>query len=355
MKQNLTTLQAGRGIAATAVLLHHVHSIADEHLGARFQTDFLDPGDRGVDFFFVLSGFIIFFANHKSLGVAEDAPRYLYRRIARVYPLVILLTLLKVGYVLMGGLRDRADQIDLTNILCSLGLVPQTMRAIIGPAWTLCFEMFFYLIFLVFILYGAKFRFVLVAHAAACLILNLPGTPHLRYPLDFIFNPYILEFYLGCLAGYLCLNYTIPSAAARAACFVGLAAMVVGYFVHDGLNNRLGVLAPLYWGPGFFLLVVGLAVLERAGLWQAPRWIAFSGDASYSIYLVHTSILEVAFRVITRHPGILNHFAPLTFAAITLLTFAGGVVCYLLIERPIMKWLYAHSPRKPVAPPPGAI
>jgi peptidoglycan/LPS O-acetylase OafA/YrhL len=96
-------------------------------------------------------------------------------------------------------------------------------------------------------------------------------------------------------------------------------------------------------------------VLERAGLWQAPRWIAFSGDASYSIYLVHTSILEVAFRVIDRHPGILNHFAPLTFAAITLLTLAGGIVCYLLIERPIMRWLYAHSPRKPVAPLPGAI
>ncbi len=349
MKQNLTTLQAGRGVAAIAVLLYHLHVITGQKLGVGYQTGYFSGGDCGVDFFFVLSGFIIFFANHTILGAAREAPRYLYRRVARIYPLVMLLTAIKVGYMLLGGAGYSPEKSNLSNIVCSLLLIPQGKTPVIGPAWTLCYEMFFYSIFLVFILYGPKFRFLLIAHAAACLVLNLPGVPALGFPLEFIFSPYIVEFYLGCVAAYLYLNRCIPSAVAIVACLLGLAAAATGYVLHATFESVLGTLGPLFWGAGFFLVVLGLAVLERGNRIRAPRWLAFTGDASYSIYLLHTSVLELIFVFVARHHGLLGPLTPITFAVATAVALSGGIVLYVVVERPMLNWFYRHGPRKTAA------
>jgi peptidoglycan/LPS O-acetylase OafA/YrhL len=81
----LRTLQAGRGVAAIAVLLYHLNL----ELVARFggaSVSGLEVGWAGVDFFFVLSGFIIWHVHAGDIGQDGRLGRYLWNRFTRLYP-----------------------------------------------------------------------------------------------------------------------------------------------------------------------------------------------------------------------------------------------------------------------------
>lgn len=346
MNQNLTSLQAGRGLAAMLVLLYHVGAIAHTKLGQSYGFGFFAHADHGVDFFFVLSGFIIAYANRRSLGVPNDAPRYFYRRVVRIYPLLVLLTLLKVGYMVVGGPGVPWFKKDLTNILCSFLLMPQVSNPVIGVSWTLWCEMFFYCIFLLVVLYGRSLVPWMAAHALACLALNIPGGPQVYAPLYFFVSPYNLEFYLGCIAAWLFLNRAIPAHVAKGLCFGGLCLNLVWVCLYEELSGALGYLFTLCWGVGFFGVVLGISVLERGGVVKVPRWLAFTGDASYSIYLIHTSVLEVAYILLAKHAGILTHVGPLVLGSLAVATLFIGMGCYVWVERPILRWLQSKGPQK---------
>ena len=62
----LESIEAGRGVAATAVVLHHASASANAFSGQGPQvlTSIFDLGYLGVDFFFVLSGFIIYYSSY---------------------------------------------------------------------------------------------------------------------------------------------------------------------------------------------------------------------------------------------------------------------------------------------------
>ena len=86
--RTLFSVQIARGVAATAVVLAHANLIID----SRLFHGWLVTGWCGVDFFFVLSGFIICYANSADIGHAERLPIYLYKRFVRVYPVYWLYT-----------------------------------------------------------------------------------------------------------------------------------------------------------------------------------------------------------------------------------------------------------------------
>jgi peptidoglycan/LPS O-acetylase OafA/YrhL len=84
----LESLQACRGFAAIAVLLFHTTGILEQPkywhsdpFGSLFR-----PGDSGVLFFFVLSGFIISHAHRNDVGRPATFTRYVTNRISRIYP-----------------------------------------------------------------------------------------------------------------------------------------------------------------------------------------------------------------------------------------------------------------------------
>lgn len=101
----LKTLQAGRGIAAISVAAYHLSiTMGNPRYGgnAAFQA-YTNAGDRGVDFFFVLSGFIILFAHIADIGHPEACGRYAYRRFARLFPIYWLYTAIFVLLLFVVG------------------------------------------------------------------------------------------------------------------------------------------------------------------------------------------------------------------------------------------------------------
>ncbi len=84
----LTLIQTGRGVAACLVVLFHATGLVESPLywnhsvlGGAFHFGF-----SGVEFFFVLSGFIIYWAHARDLGRPEQLRKYAWRRFTRIYP-----------------------------------------------------------------------------------------------------------------------------------------------------------------------------------------------------------------------------------------------------------------------------
>ena len=84
-----------------AVLLLHVQLIADKRLGVTFLRNFWTEGRSGVDFFFVLSGFIISWIHAEDIGNPMAAKPYWIKRFVRIYPLVFVLTVGKLAAMLV--------------------------------------------------------------------------------------------------------------------------------------------------------------------------------------------------------------------------------------------------------------
>jgi len=140
-------LQVARGLAALMVILYHADLNAEFFYGIPFKGLFRF-GYIGVDFFFVLSGFIIFYVNYKKDTGFSQWKKYILKRLIRIYPAVFLVSLVMVvSYKLLPGLSN--VQRDF-SIISSLLLLPANNPPALMVAWTLIHEMIFYMVFSLF-------------------------------------------------------------------------------------------------------------------------------------------------------------------------------------------------------------
>ncbi len=96
VSSKMESIEGARALAAVMVVLMHAASLMQvEHLSGHVGLgNVFGFGYVGVDFFFVLSGFIIAYVNYSHLGNAGSLPRYLWRRFTRIYPIYWIILLL---------------------------------------------------------------------------------------------------------------------------------------------------------------------------------------------------------------------------------------------------------------------
>lgn len=98
----LKSLTSLRGLAAMAVVMQHFSATAQEHAGVTIPS-LVPNGYVAVDFFFVLSGFImsyIYRADFSASGMRAFGP-FLAKRVARIVPLNVAVL---IGIAVAGGL-----------------------------------------------------------------------------------------------------------------------------------------------------------------------------------------------------------------------------------------------------------
>ena len=145
----LTTL---RFLAALAVFGHHLAFLADDPRTARVYNRFLFEGRVGVNFFFILSGFILTYNYAPTIAHWRwrEIREFYVARFARVYP-VHLLTFL-IAAVLLTGV-SMAPARSAAAAICQLTLTqsfcpdPAVYFSFNAPAWSLSAEAFFYAAF----------------------------------------------------------------------------------------------------------------------------------------------------------------------------------------------------------------
>jgi peptidoglycan/LPS O-acetylase OafA/YrhL len=341
--QRFQSLQAFRGVAALAVVVFHTAVFYRERTGISLMKGAY-PGCSGVDFFFVLSGFIIYNSHVRDFGRPARLPDFLFRRFIRVYPLFFLLSSLML--LLYAFHLGHFSKLRTDVIVKSFFLFPQTpgVRPLLNPSWTLCYEMLFYALFGVFILVNRRQRLSLLAAMVLLTGINcvapVPGPYWLKL---WLLSPYNLEFLAGCVASRLSKNYEVAWALP-----LGASVLLLNWIYASVKPGPIGDAAPvhmvLYFGVPYFLIVMGAASAERRRDYRIPALLTVLGDASYSIYLVHFLVATALMSVFVKLPQ-----SPyLSIVEVSILATASGYLLYLLVERPLLRWMRQAASRRDV-------
>lgn len=311
-------------------------------------------GNSGVDIFFFLSGYLIY----GSLMARKQAfLPFMRRRISRIYPTFCVVF---AGYLALSCLHPAESRIPapafeaglyiLQNFLLLPGLFP--IRPIITVAWSLSYEMFFYLA-LPLTLYVFRVRDrsprwrvrFFLGIAAAITIYSVAFGGHVRF----------IMFMAGILL-YDALKtrpFTLPrNWFAAAALAVGLLATVTPTGGAAAFAIKLVVLAAALFVTCYCCFTGPDEAVARAFSWTPLRWL---GNISYSYYLLHGLALKAAFAVLhAALPAVAHQSAffllllPVMFAV----TLAPSIALFILVERPFSLDPFHRAPVLPVSPAP---
>lgn len=337
----LRSLQGLRGVAALLVLLFHVDLILKkgEYLGVAAFGGVFSSGFVGVDIFFVLSGFIILRAHRSDLGHPGKLAHYAYRRWSRVYP-IYWLYLTGVVVLMAIGIGSFPEQPSLSSFFSAYSLVRTSEAAPpLSVAWSLYHEVLFYAMFAILIvnrrigigLIAGWFIIIPLAYATGL----VPPYEQHQSTFGVLFSLFNLNFALGMLACSLCSRIKVETAGVVA--LVGIALIVVlsgyGWVATAPAEIRFG------YALASFLIILGLAARDAAGSKGPPAWLLYLGNASYSIYLVHTPVLSMLMKII-RATGLGGRLPPeLIFILVTVIALAISCIAYQVFERPLLAWL----------------
>ena len=297
-------------------------------------------GAGGIHLFFTISGFLMW-------SISESRPRspgaFLKDRIARIMPLYWIATFVAVlSTFYIPGYFWQATREPLI-VAKSLFFFPQIgheggIYPVLYQGWTLQYEMFFYAIFSVCLLFPRAGRIPVLCAIFMILVgagIKLsPTGPLLKTYTD----PICLEFLAGVLAArltYLAMRPEIALALTAA----GWVTFVAAYNFEIDLSYLSDLIIPLSTGS----IVLGMVMLERSGRMVHWRWLRFTGEASYSIYLFQTLGFAIVATLLPELPALLQVFA---YSAAAL---AIGVLAFMFIERPTTNLMKPGRPRR-IAP-----
>lgn len=341
--EQFTGVQILRFVAAMlVVVMHTTHAISVYQTGRGYW----EAGGSGVDIFFVISGFVMAITTQRlpDRGPARLAAAGIFfrRRILRIVPLYWFYTLLKAVLLLAVPTLATKSTFDTGLLAASLFFIPAmsplgVVQPTLQAGWTLNFEMLFYLVFAIAIATGVpRIRFCLMVFLAFFLMgQHFPQS----VPLAFYAQSIIFEFVLGVGIAYALTRFGSPGPA------LGVVAVLAGALVTfgigwDGKGDRL-----MTYGLGGALIMLGTVWLEP-WITRAPgaRPLAFLGDASYSIYLVHTFVVPSCVMLLLRL-GL--HDPTLILLVVSLMVMGAGSLSLLWLEKPMTSFFKRFLFSKP--------
>lgn len=341
----LDTIQGLRAAAALGVLLFHALEAASHNAGYA-RAAFSNAGAAGVDLFFVISGFVMVHAHRDWFGSGPLAREFLRRRLIRIVPLYWLVTALIAGLLLAAPALFQSREFDAAHVALSFLFLQShaggDFGVLHGAGWSLCFEMYFYLLFFALMPLGRRATFLGLGVIFAIGIAVGATLGARATPFETFTDPMLLEFLAGML---LAEAWQRGRVAARGSAL----ALLLWGFAAIAVAGELGLVGDrrdpwrvLAWGVPAVAIVWGAVSLERPGL--APRWLVALGDASYSLYLLHLLVLPALGRS-WRAIGLTETLPAAAFlAAGVALSIAVALTAFRLVERPMTRGLRASWP-----------
>jgi exopolysaccharide production protein ExoZ len=351
----LHSVQALRGTAVLLVVWVHMsapHGFEARYLGGQRLTRWMHyPTIISVDLFFIISGVMITATAWPLFGKTGAWRAFAFRRVTRIYPLYLIVTgLILIVFLIRPGLVNSHD-VHRPEVVPSLLLLPQPGDPLLAVGWTLVYELYFYIIFTVAMLFARRWLpWILGGWAAATILLHAAFAPTRNPYLYVATNLTNLEFVFGCLIGFLVVHRVIVKPRLLLVLSVSALAAVLAYLMATDPATfpsqwfQVGLVA----GPMAIALyaLVGLELHRGVSI---PRWLERTGDGSYSIYLWHVPILAVIGLVVEHinTSPLVPHIAALLL--VFAITIAAGMWLYGLIERRLLRAFRARVFSLPTA------
>jgi exopolysaccharide production protein ExoZ len=304
-----------RGIAAMMVLCTHLlHStVMDKplhHILPGPLTSLLSLGSKGVQIFFVLSGFVIMLSLARVTLDGRVAATFALRRQIRLDPaywVVLVVTAADLWIERRAGFTVGDPVPGANNILVNMSYVQALtgQNQIVKVAWTLAIEIQFYL-FLLLLLSVANARFVRRT-AERVVVVHLRALPWLLWATggtSLLWSAWGERHNGGLWAGrwagsvwfYFCFGALCALAHLKSCgwanpfafgCLIALSSWLPSSL------DRAGLIAGLVTAATIAFSLRRPPVARSLG---APRMLQYLGKRSYSIYLVHTVVISPIMR-----------------------------------------------------------
>lgn len=365
-KPHYEILDGLRGVAAAMVVAFH---LLEAHSGGNHLNQIINHGYLAVDFFFMLSGFVIGYAyddrwNRMSMGT------FFKRRLIRLQPMVVMGSFVGAAlfwfqkapcYPAMEGVSVGA--LLLVMLLgCTLLPLPlkwdirgwMEMHPLNGPAWSLYYEYIGNILYALFIRKFSKTALTVFVAIAACFTVHRCFTA----PAGDIVGGWALNWeqqYVGLVRlmypffGGLLLSRLGWLIRTRKHAFWWCSLMIIVVLSVPRIGGEDG-----YWMNGLyeafciiciFPVIVSMGAGGRITGRRSAAVCKFLGDISYPVYITHYPLVYIYTAWACNHQATLTEGLPYI-----LLTFVGAfTLAYVSLkfyDLPVRKWLTKHFLKK---------
>ncbi|MGZ5195372.1 MAG: acyltransferase family protein [Ramlibacter sp.] len=317
-KGRFDALDGWRGVCACFVVLFHFHG-----WGPLYTSSFVRDSYLFVDFFFVLSGFVIAWNYGDRLASWPEMKRFLVLRLGRVYPLHLFMLFCFLAYETarsLFALHHPGVSATFTGItdpgavLSNLALVQSLhVHDVLTwnvPSWSISTEYWTYFVFaLVSVCFGLRNATLLAVAIVAPLLIARVSTTGMNITYDWGLVRCIFGFALGVACCRIYRRWPAVMHGAGRAQMTTLELLVVlavVLFVCEAGTSGLSILAP-------FLFAGAVLVFAAEGGWVSglfrSRPLRWLGTVSYSIYMTHYFLVVLV-------PTVFKHGLHLDYSAL---------------------------------------
>ena len=365
-KPHYALLDGLRGVAALLVVWYHVFE-GFQFAGNKPVIDFINHGYLAVDFFFILSGFVVGYAYDSRWGKTLTLGGFFRRRLIRLQPMVIMAAVIGAASFLISGM-ERWDGTHATLWLTFLAFVcgclmlpalpgmPREVRGngemfpLNGPCWSLFFEYVGNIVYALFIRHLSTRLLAVLSFALCCALAWFAVTDQSGYGSIGVGWTVDRTNILGGMLRMLC-PFTMgilmsrlfkPLRQARGAFWISAALLLalfhVPYIYSDGALSLNGMFEAVCI-IAVFPLVVWYAASGKTTDIASTRICRFLGDISYPLYIVHYPLMYAFYMwLIKTRQYTLYETWPAALAVV-----AGSIIlawlCLKLYDMPVRKWL----------------
>ena len=365
-KPHYALLDGLRGVAALLVVWYHVFE-GFQFAGNKPVIDFINHGYLAVDFFFILSGFVVGYAYDNRWGKTLTLGGFFRRRLIRLQPMVCMGALIGAASFLLSGM-ERWDGTHATLWLTFLAFVcgclmlpalpgmPREVRGngemfpLNGPCWSLFFEYVGNIVYALFIRRLSTRLLAVLSFALCCALAWFAVTAQSGYGSIGVGWTVDRTNILGGSLRMLC-PFTMglllsrifkPIHYARGAFWTSAALLLIIFhvpYIHSDGALSLNGMFEAACIIAVFPLVVWYAASGKTTDIASTRICRFLGDISYPLYIVHYPIMYAFYMwLIKTRQYTLYETWPAALAAVTASIILAWL-CLKLYDMPVRKWL----------------
>lgn len=333
-------LHVYRGIAAILVALFHLTLVYGEKFRYRVLFNFFKGGFVGVDFLFVLSGFILFWSYQHDFKNIKKVKNYFIKRFIRVYPpywaVILIITFI---YTIIGKNVIKSFGMDIFYILKTTALFPQ-WPVMIAPVWSLSYEIFYYILFGCCLMWLTKKQTLVFFLLYIVLLMGINFSirlPPFYIPLDH----FMLEFLFGALAGHIATKKTdLSNKFIQSFFYLSIFTILVVwtiYYLFDFGSVWPAYLRPFTFGIPFALLSLSSVWMEKRRSLNIPYLFLIGGYISYPLFLIHATLISFIAIFLSDYLKVSNQVVlGLSVYPVIAITILCSWLFHIYIEKPLL-------------------